>query len=72
MASEQAETCRFINTNKLVVFDVPYPLLIVTYTTGMPQLRTTKIVDNMYKNFVITCLGRNRPTSGHTEYQKVR
>ena len=32
-------TCHFINTNKLVVFDVPYPLLIVTYTTGMPQLR---------------------------------
>ena len=39
MASEQAETCRFINTNKLVVFDVPYPSLIVTYTTGMPLLK---------------------------------
>ena len=38
MAPEQAETCRFINTNKLVVFDIPFPLLIVTYTTGMPQL----------------------------------
>jgi hypothetical protein len=33
-------TCvAFINTNKPVVFDVPYPLLIVTYTTGMSQLR---------------------------------
>ena len=29
MASELAETCRFINTNKLAVFDVPYPLLTV-------------------------------------------
>ena len=27
MASEQAETCRFINTNKIVVFDVPHPSL---------------------------------------------
>jgi len=25
------------------VFDVPYPLLIVTYTTGMPQLRIKKV-----------------------------
>ena len=43
MASEQAETCHFINTNKLVVFDVLYPLLIVTYTTGMPQLRIVRL-----------------------------
>ena len=30
--------------NKLVVFDVPYPLLIVTYTTGMHQLRIRYIM----------------------------
>ena len=39
MASEYAETCRFININKQVVFDVPHPSVIPTYTTGMPQLR---------------------------------
>jgi len=64
MASEYAETCRFININKLVVFDVPCPLLIVTYTTGMPQLRIVRFVfpehdSNTFVKKVGTSLTRN-------------
>jgi len=53
MVSELAETCRFINTNKLVVFDVPHPLLIVTYTTGVPELRTTTFIQPPFQFLLI-------------------
>ena len=49
---------RTVETNQLVVFDVPYPLLIVTYTTGMPQLR---IRLNMLRALL-------RPSSGARDY----
>ena len=59
MASELAETCHFINTNKLVVFEVPYTLLIVTYATGMPQVR---IINYMFRPMLLW------PSSGWIQF----